>query len=234
MLKKTFNSIILLFFVFQSNAQFFDGFGVFVGGTSSRHRYVNNSSYDAVFLTHIIPAPTHKSKELFYFSIGTFKEFLSYKHFKWQTEFEYCRKGAVEKIVNNMPTTETTGKNQYTNIEWNNFIKLIGNEGYRGVPYLMLGIRLDYNLKRSLTAYYQISNLVPKIMATPDIGIGYEFVNYGNWRLFSEGHYNPDLNKIKSANIIFSQRMWELRVGLIRRIDKSEKCNTPKYNGSYY
>jgi hypothetical protein len=125
MLKKTFNSIILLFFVFQSNAQFFDGFGVFMGGTSSRHRYVNNSSYDAVFLTHIIPAPTHKSKELFYFSIGTFKEFLSYKHFKWQTEFEYCRKGAVEKIVNNMPSTETTGKNQYTNIEWNNFIKLI-------------------------------------------------------------------------------------------------------------
>jgi hypothetical protein len=234
MLKKTSSCILFFFIVFQSNAQFFDGFGVFLGGTSSRHRYVNTSSFDAVFLTHTIPAPSHKSKELFYFSVGAFKEFLSYKHFKWQTEFAYCRKGAVEKILIDMPTTENTATNKYTNLEWNNFIKLIGNEGYRGIPYLMLGIRLDYNVKRSLAAYYPISNLVPKIMATPDIGIGYEFINYGNWRLFSEGHYNPDVKKIKSANIIFSQRMWELRIGLIGRIDKSEKCNTPKYNGSYY
>jgi len=234
MLKKTISCTLLIFSVFQLNAQFFDGFGLFVGGTASKHRFVNSSSYDAIFLTHTIPVPTHKSKELFFFSVGIFKEFLSFKHFKWQTEIEYCRKGAIEKIFTTNQFSEISTSNKYINLEWNNFIKLKGNEGYRGIPYFMIGFRLDYNLTRKLTTYNEITNLVPKIKVSPDLGIGYEFVNYGNWRLFTEGHYNPDIIKIRTNNIIFSQRMWELRVGIVGRIDKSEKCNTPKYNGSYY
>lgn len=82
--------------------------------------------------------------------------------------------------------------NAFTNIQWNNFAKIFGNYGRRGIPYWMLGARLEYNMARAITAYGAVAGLVPKITVTPDVGVGYEFNSRRRWHFFTEVHYNPD------------------------------------------
>lgn len=238
MLKKIIIGAVLLIITHQVNAQFFQGFGIFAGGTSSSHRYKNSLAVDSVFYAHTLPAPSHRSAEFIHYSGGLFFEFLPYSRLRWQTEFEYCKKGAKERpLLEPWPVVRGGATNNtYTNIEWNNFLKLFLNEGYWGTPYLMLGARLDYNLSRSLTAYNSVANLVPKIKVSPDAGIGFEFVAPGNWHLFTEAHYNPDILKKKLDNVTFYGRMWELRLGIIYRPKRKalDDCNAPRYYGSDY
>ena len=237
MIKKIIFCIAFIQLIFQVEAQFFRGFGLFVGGTTSSHRYINTEPVDPNFFTHTVPAPSHRSGEFMYFSVGLLGEFLKYDHIRWQTELEYCKKGAVERPLL-FPWPAVRGgatPNTYTNIQWNNFVKIIGNEGYRGTPYLMLGGRLEYNLSRQITAYAPVAGLVPKITITPDVGVGYEFTSFSKWHLFTEVHYNPDAIKIKTGSVVFWQRMWEVRIGIIYRPKKSiDDCNAPRYHGSDY
>ena len=112
----------------------------------------------------------------------------------------------------------------------------IGNQGYRGTPYLMLGARLEYSMARSITAYAAVAGAVPVINLTPDAGVGYEFGTRGKWHLFTEIHYNPDAIKLVVAPVVFWQRMWELRIGIIYRPKRKalDDCNAPRYHGSSY
>jgi hypothetical protein len=238
MFKKIIFCYALLIIACEADAQFFRGIGLFVGGTTSSHRYVNGLQVDSFLFTHTTPAPSHRSAEYISYSGGFFAEFLRHEHIRWQTEFEYCTKGAVERpLLKPWPVErgEAT-KNIYRNIEWNNFLKVFFNEGYRGTPYLMIGARLDYNFTRKLTAYVPVANLVPKIKISPDVAAGYEFTSFGNWHLFTEVHYNPDLLKKKLDKVKFYGRMWELRVGLIYRPKGRaiDDCNAPRYHGSNY
>jgi len=237
MIKKIIILVALIQLSIVGNAQFFRGAGFFIGGTTSSHRYINRLPVDEQYFAHTLPAPSHRSAEYISYSVGLLAEFLRYDHIRWQTELEYCTKGAVERPLL-FPWPAVRGgatANTYKNIEWNNFLKIFGNEGYRGTPYLMLGARLDYNFARSVTAYGAVAGLVPKINLTPDVGIGYEFVSYSKWHFFSEVHYNPDAIKIHVDPVIFWGRMWELRVGLIFRPKKAiDDCNAPRYHGSNY
>lgn len=237
MIKKIIICFALFHLTSQMNAQFFRGVGLFVGATTTSHKYINTTPIDPDFFTHTVPAPSHRSAEFIYFSVGLFGEFLKYEHIRWQTEFEYCKKGGVERPMG-IPMTGERGPatpNTYTNIQWNNFAKIFGNEGYRGIPYLMLGARLEYNLSRSIGAYGAVAGAVPKINITPDVGVGFEFTSYSKWHLFTEIHYNPDAIKLKVESVAFNQRMWELRVGIIYRPRKAlDDCNAPRYHGSNF
>lgn len=237
MIKKIIVCCVLFHFTFQMNAQFFRGAGIFIGATTSSHRYINLNAQDNTTFAHALPAPSHRSGEFISFSVGFLGEFLKYDHIRWQTELEYCTKGGVER-PNLIPLTGLRGgatPNTFGNIQWNNFAKIFGNEGYRGTPYIMLGARLEYNIARTITAYGDVAGAVPKINLTPDVAVGYEFISYSKWHLFTEVHYNPDAIKMVVQNVVFWQRMWELRVGIIYRPRKSiDDCNAPRYHGSDY
>lgn len=237
MIKKILICFTLLHLTLQLDAQFFRGVGIFVGPTTSSHRYRNLNAIDNATYAHVIPAPSHRSGEFISFGVGIFGEFLKYEHIRWQTEFEYATKGGIERpdLIPGSGERGPASANSFANIQWNNFAKILGNEGYRGTPYLMLGARLEYNLARTITAYPTIAGVVPKITLTPDIGLGYEFASYGKFHLFTEIHYNPDAIKMVTQNVVFWQRMWELRIGIIYRPKKSlDDCNAPRYHGSDY
>jgi hypothetical protein len=238
MLRKTIISLTFTFIAFNTHAQFFRGIGVFAGGTMSSHKYVNSLAIDSFFFAHTSPAPSHRSAERFSWSAGIVAEFLKYDHFRWQTEFEYCNKGAVERPLI-VPWPAERGSrtvNKYSNLQWNNFAKIIFNEGYRGTPYLMMGARLEYNLLRTITAYSAVAGSVKKITVTPDVAIGYEFVTYGKFKPFIEMHYNPDVLKLKVNNVTHTNRTFELRIGIMYRPKKSsiDDCNAPRYHGPSY
>lgn len=237
MIKKIIVCFALFHLTCQMNAQFFRGVGLFVGGTTTSHRYRNLNPVDNETYAHALPAPSHRSGEYVFFSVGLLGEFLKYDHIRWQTELEYCTKGGVERPSLGPGTGERgpASVNKFTNIQWNNFAKIFGNEGYRGTPYLMLGARLEYNMARSITAYPTVAGIVPKINLTPDVGLGYEFTSYSKIHFFTELHYNPDAIKMVTQNVVFWQRMFELRIGIIYRPRKSiDDCNAPRYHGSDY
>lgn len=236
MIKKVILACVCLQFGLQVQAQFFRGVGLFVGATTSSHRYVNRLPVDPEYFTHTYPAPSHRSGEYISWSVGLLGEFLKYDHIRWQTELEYCTKGAVERplIAPWPPERAGATANIYSNIQWNNFAKIFFNEGYRGTPYIMLGGRLEYNISRAVTAYAPVAGLVPKLTITPDVGVGYEFTSYSKWHLFTEVHYNPDAIKMVVDPVVFWGRMWELRVGIIYRPRKSlDDCNAPRIRGNY-
>lgn len=227
---------VLVYMSFQMHAQFIRGLGLFVGVTSSRHRYVNTSAVDSLY-SHKFPAPSHKSAEYVSWSVGILGEFLRYDRIRWQTELEYCNKGAVERSFlftfagDRGPATT----NAFSYIQWNNYAKIFLNEGYRGTPYVMIGARIEYNLRRAITIYPTVVGALPKLHISPDVAIGYEFVTYSKFKPFVELHYNPDLINKKIDNIAFNNRTWELRVGIIYRPEKRlDNCNAPRFHGSGY
>ncbi len=227
---------VLMYLSFQMQAQFVRGIGLFVGVTSSRHRYINTSGADSSFANKF-PSPSHKSAEYVSWSVGILGEFLKYDHIRWQTEIEYCNKGAVEHPFLS-PFTNDRGPatvNHFAYIQWNNYAKIFFNEGYRGTPYWMIGGRIEYNLTRAISIYPSVVGALPKISVSPDVAIGYEFVTYSKFKPFVELHYNPDLINKHMGNITFNNRTWELRIGVIYRPEKKlDKCNAPRFHGSGY
>lgn len=236
MLKKIIALSMFLYFSMEVHAQFVRGIGLFVGVTSSRHRYINTSAIDSSY-AHKFPAPSHKSREYVSWSVGILGEFLKYDHIRWQTEIEYCNKGAVEHPFLS-PFTDERGPataNALSYIQWNNFAKIFFNEGYRGTPYIMIGGRIEYNLQRAIGIYPTVVGALPKLNVSPDVAAGYEFVTYSKFKPFVELHYNPDLINKQIGNIAFNNRTWELRVGVIYRPEKRlDNCNAPRFRGSGY
>ena len=99
----------------------------------------------------------------------------------------------------------------------------------------MLGARLEYIMRRSITAYPTVMAAVPKITVTPDVAVGYEFLTYSKIKPFVELHYNPDAMKIHVGNVTEWGRTFELRLGIIYRPKKAlDDCNAPRYHGSNY
>ena len=236
MLKKIIAFSVLMYLSMEVHAQFVRGIGLFGAVTSSRHRYVNTSDVDNTY-AHKFPSPSHKSAEYVNWSAGIFGEFLRYDHIRWQTEIAYCNKGAVEHPFLS-PFTEERGPataNALSYIQWNNYAKIFLNEGYRGTPYLMIGARIEYNLRQAITIYPSVMGALPKLKVSPDVAIGYELVTYSKFKPFVELHYNPDLINKQIGNIAFNNRTWELRLGVIFRPEKKlDNCNAPRFHGSGY
>lgn len=235
MIKKIIFSVVFIGLTQFSKAQVFRGVGIFIGATESSHRYINKNSIDSTFYSHTYPAPSHRSAEYFSWSVGILGEFLKYQNFRWQTELEYCNKGAVERqLIDRWPTSRAPkSANTFAYIQWNNYLKVFFNEGYRGTPYIMLGARIEYKLRNGITAYPEVMAHVPKITVSPDVAIGYEFTTYSKFKPFVELHYNPDLIKNHVGPVVQWNRTFELRVGVIYRPKKSiDDCNAPRYHGS--
>lgn len=235
MIKKIIFSFTLVYLSSNLNAQFFRGGGIFVGVTTSSHKYKNSLPEDSI--RHTFPVQSHRSAEYVSWSVGILGEFLRYENVRWQTEFEYCKKGAIENpfITWAPPTRSGKTLNRFTQIQWNNYAKIFLVDGYRGKPYIMLGARLEYTLSKAITAFPSIMAAVPKITVSPDVAAGFEFTTYSKFKPFVELHYNPDVIKTKVDVVTQRGRMIELRVGVIYRPQKSlDDCNAPRYHGSDY
>jgi hypothetical protein len=236
--------IIVIFTTIESNAQFFRGIGIFVGVNSTAHRYRNLNSVKKdpeVFVPQYYYAQNHYSTDYQSFGVGLLAEFLRYDHIRWQTELEYTIKGAVEKEIGDWYTGQLSGAvgaNVYQYIQWNNFIKYMGNTTRKGQWYTMLGARLEYLYSFAAPVFTPVSGTFPKLWVSGDVGAGFEFFTWKRFHPFVEFHYNPDimyqpprfgLNTVRS-------RTFELRVGIIfRPSPKSiDDCNAPVYHGSYY
>lgn len=233
--------ILILFLSQEMFPQFIRGFGIWAGETSSRHRYKNKYSEDPFedpnFL-HSQP-PSHKGSERHSWSAGIFMEMLRSSVWRWQTEIEYCNKGSRENVLLNWITDEKAKMvNRLTYIQWNNFLKRYINLGLGKPTYLILGVRAEYNLSKSVPAYGYIAGNMKKIWVSPDAGLGMEFPLRGNWSLFVEEHYNPDAwfqYRRDNGKIWIMNRTWETRVGIIYRIKQGIgaydlDCNAPKYH----
>lgn len=236
---------LILFSITDINAQFFRGVGIFVAGNSTAHRYRNLNSVKKdpnVYVPEYYYPQNHYSHDFQAFGVGILGEFLRYDHIRWQTEFEYTMKGAIEKEIGNWYTGELSGAkgaNVYQYIQWNNFIKFMGTQLGKGQWYGMLGARLEYLYSFAATVFTPISATFPKIWVSGDAGLGYEFFTWKRFHPFVEFHYNPDvmyqpprfgLSSVRS-------RTFELRVGIIFRPaprNHIDDCNAPVYHGNYY
>ncbi len=237
--------IIILFLVasvFQSNAQFFRGIGIFVAGNSTAHRYRNLQAPlkdPNVYVPEYYYPPSHYSHDLQGFGVGLLAEFLRYDNIRWQTEFEYTTKGAIEKVIVDpfLGTTNGTAANAYTYIQWNNYLKYMGTITRKGQWYGMLGARLEYLNSFAAPVYAPVSTAFPKIWVSGDVALGWEFFTWKRFHPFVEFHYNPDVMYHPPVQgTVVRSRTFELRIGIIfRPSPKSiDDCNAPKYHGNYY
>lgn len=250
LVRKNMKKIILILCALttiEASAQFFRGVGLFVAGNSTLQRYKNINPKtiqrdDANFLTDAqnqYYPESHHARELQLWGVGLVAEFLRSDHFRWQTEIEYTKKGALDREY--FWQNDTKGgyaPNVYTMIQWNNFLKYFIRQGRKGAPYIMPGIRLEINMARSITSYAVITAARPMVWFSGDVGVGYEWFATKKWHPFIEFHWNPDIvyqpSPIPGASM--RARAYELRIGIMYRpLPKSiDDCNAPKYHGNYY
>lgn len=223
----------------QAFPQFIRGFGLFVGETSSRHRFKNKYPQDDTAFRHAYP-PSQKATERHSWSVGIFLEMLRNDVWRWQTEIEYCNKGSrVNTLLNPITDEKEMRVNKLSYLQWNNFLKRFIYIGINKPTYLMIGVRAEYNLARSTPAYSYVTDNFKKLWVTPDVGLGMEFPLRGGWGIFVEEHYNPDAWYQYSSDggkIWANSRTWETRVGVIYRMKQGIgaydlDCNAPKYRG---
>lgn len=225
-----------------TKAQVFKGVGIFGALTQSAHYYENTDTdrkLETPFVANRFYPPSHISKEFFNWGAGIFLELSTRDNLRWQTEFEYVRKGANEKELTNIYTGEREGsfrKNRYTYLQWNNYLKFYNPIGFSSHWYVMPGIRLEYLLNNSVSAFTPVSGDFPRFWFSGNIGLGYEFPVFKKISAFVEYHWNPDIIRHTHDNVKVRNRTFELRVGLVYRKKKRaiDDCNAPRYNGPAY
>ncbi len=214
-------SFVLLFGAAQ--AQLLNSIGINVGANMSEHFWHVNT-------TNVHPIPTYyddDQKWKYNWNVGVFAELFSNEHLRWDTEFQYNHKGGidVDKFHNAASRPTTT-----THICWNNYAKF-RYELYQGIPYILLGLRLEYVMSTA-TASAPIARgpFVP-LQLTPAVGVGWEFITYGMIKPFVEFIYNPSPLIGPPSYHIDDLTLWnremELRVG-IRLEFQSSKESCPK------
>ncbi|MBX3164057.1 MAG: hypothetical protein KF900_06210 [Bacteroidetes bacterium] len=218
------------------------GIGVFGAITQSAHYYNNTETVqkmDTPFVYNRFYPQSHISKELFRWGAGVFIELSRRERVRWQTELEYCNKGAQEKELLNAFTgarSDTWQKNKYSYLQWNNYLKFYNPIGYNAHWYLLLGVRLEYLLRKNTPVFSDVSSNFPRFWFSGDVGLGYEFPVYKRFSGFVEFHWNPDIISHTHELTKIRNRTFELRVGAVMRPRKRsiDDCNTPRYNGPNY
>jgi hypothetical protein len=233
-MKQLILSILLLSAISSKSQSAFKGFGVFGALTQSAHNYSNSDTDTG---NGVYP-PSHISKEFFNWGAGVFLELSRRDNIRWQTELEYTHTGALEKELLNPVTGERNGsftKNKYTYVQWNNYLKFYNPIGYAHW-YVMPGVRLEYLLNNSVSAFTPYSGNFPTFWFSGDIGLGYEFPLFKKFSAFVEYHWNPDIIPHKRDDTSIRSRTFELRVGLVMRPKKRsiDDCNAPVYKGPAY
>jgi hypothetical protein len=219
----------------------YKGVGIFGALTQSAHYYENldtdkKGGPDTLYKYY--SPQTHISKEFFNWGAGIFLE-LGKDRVRWQTELEYCNKGAKEMGLVNAYTGDRTGvysSNKNTYIQWNNYAKFyypLGNAHW----YFMLGARAEYLFRQSLTVVYPpFTGIFPTFWFSADAGLGYEIPLFKKFSAFVEYHYNPDVLRHTHDNTKIRNRTLELRAGIVMRPRKRQidDCNAPVYRGPAY
>ena len=184
--------LILMICLYNANAQFFRGVGIFGAVNHSCHYYKNGDAdkrtldpldYNSSTYNYYYPR-NHISREYFSWGAGIFAELLPYDRVRWQTEFEFTHKGAKEKeLLDPFVGTRTSGfsVNKYTYIQWNNYLKFYNPIGLSSHWYLLAGIKLEYLFSQSVSAYNAYAGNLPKIFFSGDVGLGYEFPLFKNF-----------------------------------------------------
>jgi hypothetical protein len=246
-MKRIFVIIPVLLFAVNMQGQFFKGVGAFIAATESAHYYDNTEENKkdndpanfAATYSYYYPQ-SHISHEYFnVLSFGLFAEMSNNERWRWQTEFEYTKKGAREKEVINAFTGERSGSfatNKYTYIQWNNYAKFYNPIFFASKYYILAGPKIEYLFKSSTPVFSSVSGAFPKFWFSGDVGLGYEFPLFKKWSAFVEYHYNPDLIKHRHNNIKVRNRTFELRVGIMYRPKRRsiDDCNAPRYKGPAY
>jgi hypothetical protein len=198
---------------FLGNAQFLNSIGITAGVSYSNEKFMFRD-----------PSEVLKKKYRFGGNGSIFAEFFSHDYVRWVSEIQYNQKGCKDKRA------DTIYKNRLHYICWNNYLKL-RYEMYRIVPYILIGPRLEYNLKQQIQSP-EVTTSFLKLHVTPAVGAGIEFVSYGQIKFFVEGFYNPD-HPLQDAYILPELHIrninLELRVGLKYEFMSKEICNTPTY-----
>jgi len=244
---KKFLVIILMALLYNANAQFFRGVGIFGAVNHSCHYYNNKDAdkrtldpldFNSSTYTYYYPR-NHISREYFSWGAGIFAELLPYDRVRWQTELEYTHKGAKEKeLLDPFIGTRTDGfsVNKYTYFQWNNYLKFYNPLGYSSHWYVLAGVKLEYLFSQSVSAYTRYAGSLPKIFFSGDVALGYEFPLFKNFYGFTEYHWNPDILSHKKDAVRYRNRTFELKVGIMYRPRKRniDDCNAPRYNGPAY
>lgn len=234
-------AISILFVSVSLSAQFrYQGVGIFGALTSGAHYYKNllyeenpaDTSFAALY------PQSHHSKERLSWGAGAFAEFGG-PVVRWQTELEYCNKGANEMEVVNPWTGQRSGSfspNKLTYIQWNNYAKFFFPARFNFV-YFMAGVRLEYLFRSAPSVFVPVSSQFPTFWFSGDAGVGYEIPLVKQFSVFVEGHWNPDVIRHEhNNNASVRSRTFELRLGVVMRPRKRsiDDCNAPVYKGPAY
>lgn len=205
-MKKAVFLLVVCCFSFSLKAQFFNGFGVMGGATFARQKWYFNDVDE-----------TSKKKYKIGFNACLFAEFFSGDYVRWRSEIQYNQKGCVNK------TDSTKYKDKIDYICWNNFL-IFRVELYSGIPYLLIGPRVEYRFKQA-TASPEVTGDYKTFQFSPSVGAGWEFMVYSSLKPFVEIHYNPDikLNAYKVDPLEIKNKVWEIRAGIKFVFDNKSK-----------
>ena len=198
-MKKLFSISAFLLLFATVHAQFFQGWGFFVGGTAGRQKWFTQAN-DA----------NPKQKFLLRYNAEVFGEFGSSPDFRWVSELQYNVKGTKFEVGD----TKYKYANQYA--AWNNYL-MVRKEMLSIIPYAKIGPRMEYVFKSPQD--------FKKFHITGAIGAGVEWVAFGPVAFITEAWWVPDLTKSFNANGSgIKQHCWELRVGLKFSHSTGESC----------
>ncbi len=212
-MKKLLLFIVVLLVSFQSKAQFFNSIGITGGVSLSNQKFYY---YD--------PDGISRKKYKFGFNGSLFLEMFSHDYIRWVSEIQFNQKGSKDK------QPEATYRNNLQYLCWNNYLK-IRTELFNGIPYILIGPRLEYKLTQN-TASPFITGSFLQLHVTPAVGAGFEFISYSQWKFFVEAFYNPGLimPSYITPDLHIRNKNFELRVGLKYEFGgRREGCNTPTY-----
>jgi opacity protein-like surface antigen len=213
-MKKSVVISILILSFFSGRAQFLNSVGITGGVSYSNQKFLFRDPDEII-----------KKKYKWGFNGSVFAEFFSHDYVRWVSEIQYNQKGSKDKQA------DTTYRNKLQYLSWNNYLKL-RYEMFAIIPYVLIGPRLEYNLKQRMQTPEATASFL-KLHVSPAVGAGVEFVSYSQIKFFVEAFYNPDF-PIQDAYIQPELHIrninWELRVGVKYEFLSRESCNTPTYS----
>ncbi len=165
-------SLLLIVFIgiwSAGNAQFFQGFGVTLGGTYSNQKWMLNNDDDI------------RQRYKLSFNGSVFAEMFDHDYTRWITEIEYNRKGYRQRFP-----VDDKGAVQANYVSWNNYLKF-RQELYDVTPYWYIGPKVEYYLNGSMPVP------MSQIHVTGATGIGIELISFDPWIWLLDFQWNPDI-----------------------------------------